>query len=129
MLDTLVAGAGVTFKDLVVKEKMVSPTPCVMLKPVPVNMSGVSSPETSDKKTEDEVVRHYKPQVKSYEGGARPKTLCPLSRIKQGISTLAHSLQLAAEEFKKIREPKNIQTERRILGKCNAGIQFLVERN
>ena len=38
-----------------------------------------------------------------------------------------HSLQLAAEEFRKIREPKNIQTKRGILGKHYAGIQFLVK--
>ena len=67
--DTLVARGGassVTFKELV------SSTPFVRLHPITVNMTGVSSTKTSDKKTEDKLIRHYQPWVKSFEGGARP---------------------------------------------------------
>ena len=85
-----------------------SSTPCVRLHPSTVDLSGVSSPETSDKETEDELIRHYQPLVKNFEGGARPKTVCPVARTKQEKSTAAHSLQIVADEFRKIREPKNI---------------------
>ena len=44
--------------------------------------------------------------MKNFEGGARPKTVHPVARTKQEKSTAAHSLQLVAEEFRKIREPK-----------------------
>ena len=56
VLDTLVAGGympSVTFKE------PVSSTLHVRLHPSTVNLSGVSSPETSDKETEDELIRHY----------------------------------------------------------------------
>ena len=35
---------------------------------------------------------------------ARPKAICSISKAKQVKSTVAHSLQLAAEVFKRIRE-------------------------
>ena len=101
--DTLVAGGdmpSVTFPE------PVSSTPCVRLHPSTVDLSGISSPETSDKETEDELIRNYHPQVKNFEGGARPKTVHPVVRTKQEKSTAAHSLQIVAEEFKKIRELK-----------------------
>ena len=114
MPDTLVTEGGVsslTFKEPVVsKEAVMSSTPHVKLHPAAVDLSGVSNPETSDKEMEGEAelpVRHYQPQLTSFEGGARPKTVHPLSKIKQEKSTVAHSLQLAAEEFKKIRA-KNV---------------------
>ena len=44
--------------------------------------------------------------MKNFEGGARPKTVCPVVRTKQEKSSAAHSLQTVAEEFKKMREPK-----------------------
>ena len=44
--------------------------------------------------------------MKNFEGGARPKTVHPVSRTKQERSMVAHSLQLVAEEFRKIREQK-----------------------
>ena len=56
---TLVARGGVSsvnFKEPVVKETVVSSTPCMRLHPAAVNLSGFSSPETSDKETEDQVV-------------------------------------------------------------------------
>ena len=101
--DTPVAGGGVpsvTFKE------PVSSTPHVRLHPTTVDLSGVSSPETSDREMENELIRHYQPQVKNFEGGARPKTVCPLARTKQEKSMAAHSQQLVAEELRKIREPK-----------------------
>ena len=100
--NTPVAGGGVpsvTFKE------PVSSTPCVRLHPTTVELSGVSSPETSDRETEDELIRHYQPQVENFEGGVRPKTICPVARAREEKSTAAHSLQLVAEEFRKIREP------------------------
>ena len=75
--DTLVAGGdmpSVTFKETV------SSTPHVGLHPSTVNLPGVSSPETPDKETEDELIRHYNPSVKNFEGGARPKTVHPVVR-------------------------------------------------
>ena len=101
--DTPVAGGdmpSVTFKE------PVSSTPHVRLHPSTVYLSGVSSPKTSDKDTEDELIRHYQPWVTNFEGGSRPKTVSPVVRTKQERSTAAHSLQLVAEEFRKIREPK-----------------------
>ena len=56
--DTLVAGgdmSSVTFKE------PVSSTPCVRLHPSTVDPSGFSSPETFDKETENELIRHYQP--------------------------------------------------------------------
>ena len=56
--DTLVAGGdmpSVTFKE------PVSSTPRVRLHPSIVDLSGISSPETSDKETEDELIRNYHP--------------------------------------------------------------------
>ena len=56
--DTLVAGGdmpSVTFKE------PVSSTPHVRLHPSTVDLSGVSSPKTSDKETEDELIRNYHP--------------------------------------------------------------------
>ena len=68
MSDTLVTREGVSlvaFMGLVVsKEAVVPSTPCVKLPPAAVDLSGLSSPETSDKEMEDEVempVRHYRP--------------------------------------------------------------------
>ena len=56
--DTPVAGGdmpSVTFKELV------SSIPHVRLHPSTVDLSGASSPETSDRETEDELMRHYQP--------------------------------------------------------------------
>ena len=103
--DTLVAGGdipSVTFTE------PMSSTPPVRLHPPTVDLSGVSGPKTSDKETEDELLRNYHPQVKNFEGGARPKTVHPLVRNKQGKSTAAHSLQIVAEEFKKNKGAENI---------------------
>ena len=96
--DTPVAGGAmpsVTFKE------PVSSTPHVWLHPSTVHLSVVSSSETSDRETEDELIRHFQPQLKNFEGGARPKTFHPVARTKQEKSTAAHSLQLVAEEFRK----------------------------
>ena len=94
---------------MVSKEVVVSSTPCVKLHPLAVDLTGVSSPETSEKDIKSKVempVGHYQPQLKGFEVRARPKTVLPLSKFRQEKSTVAHNLQLAAEEFKKIREPK-----------------------
>ena len=101
--DTLVAGGdipSVTFKE------PVSSTSHVRLHPSTVDLSGVTSPGTSDKETEGELIRHYQPQVKQFKGRERPKTVHPVVRTKQEKSTADHSLRLVAEEFRKIREPK-----------------------
>ena len=103
VLYTPVARGGVSSVSF---KEPVSSTPHVRLCPTTVDLSGVSSPETSDKEIEDKVFRHYHPWVKSFEGGARPETVHPVSRTKQEKFTVAHILQLAAEEFKKIREQK-----------------------
>ena len=89
----------VTFKEAV------SSTPCVRLNPAAVNLLGVSSPETSDKETEDKDFRHYQPQVKVMKEGQGQK-LFTLYHEQEEKSTVAHSLQLATVDFKKIREPK-----------------------
>ena len=96
--DTPVAGGDI---PSVAFQEPVSSTPCVM-----IDLSGVSSTETSDKETEDELIGNYHPRVKNFEGGARPKTVCPVVRTKQEKSKAAHSLQTVAEEFKKMRELK-----------------------
>ena len=101
--DTPVAGGDMPSVTL---PEPVSSTPCVRLHPSTVDLSGVSSTKTSDKETEDELMGNYHPQVKNFEGGARPKTTQPVVRTKQGKSTAAHSPQTVAEEFKKMREPK-----------------------
>ena len=66
------------------------------LHPTTVDLSGVSSSETSDKETEDELIRHYQPQVKSFEGGVRPKTVLHVSITKQEKSMVAHHLPAAS---------------------------------
>ena len=56
--DTLVAGGdmpSITFPE------PVSSTTCVRLHPSPVDLSGISSTETSDKESEDELIRNYHP--------------------------------------------------------------------
>ena len=67
--DTLVVTGGVsaeTFKE------PVPYTPCVRLCPTTVDLSGVSSFETSDKEMEDKLIRYYQQWVKYFDGGARP---------------------------------------------------------
>ena len=44
-----------------VKEALVSSMPHVKSHPASVDLSGVSSPEKSEKETVDEVVRYYQP--------------------------------------------------------------------
>ena len=82
----------VTFKE------PVSSTPCVRLNPAAVNLLGVSSPETSDKETEYKDFGHYQPQVKVMKEGQSQK-LFTLYQEQEEKFTVAHSLQLAAEEF------------------------------
>ena len=86
--DTPVAGGCaslVTFGEHVVsKEVVVSSTPHVKIHPPTVDLSGVSSPETSDKEREIEVeitIRCHQPWLKGFEGGAGAKTLHPLLKI------------------------------------------------
>ena len=82
-------------------QEPVSSTPCVRLHPSTVDLLGVSSTETSDKETKDELIGNYHPRVKNFEGAARPKTVHPVVRTKQEKSKAAHSLQTVAEEFEK----------------------------
>ena len=56
--DTPVAGGDM---PSVAFSEPVSSTPCVRLHPSTVNLSGVSSTETSDKETEDELMGNYHP--------------------------------------------------------------------
>ena len=53
--DTPVVGGGMTFRE------PVSSTPCMRLHPSTVDLSGVSSTETSDKETEDELMGNHHP--------------------------------------------------------------------
>ena len=108
MTDTPVAGGGtplVTFKELVLNRKdVVSPTPHMKIH----HESGVCSLETSDKERESEMeiqIRHSQPKLRGIEGGAWPETMHPHMRTKETL-TMSHSLKLAVEECKKIREPK-----------------------
>ena len=39
----------------------------------------------------------------------------------------SHSLQLAAEEFRKIHNPKNTEIKGQIFSQCHAGIQLMAE--
>ena len=56
--DTLVAGGDL---PLVTFSEPVSSTPCVRLHSSTVDLSGISSTETSDKETEDELIGNYHP--------------------------------------------------------------------
>ena len=91
------------------QESCESSTPHAKIHHSTVDLSGVSSPETSHKETESKKEtpgRHAQLQLKGSEGGARPKTVPTLMRTRQETPTVAHSLHLAAEEFRKIREPQ-----------------------
>ena len=59
--------------------------------------------------------------MKDFEGRARPKTVHPVARTKQEKSTAAHSLELDAEEFRKISEPKISKLK----GGCSANVMLV----
>ena len=97
--DTPIAGQKVTFRSPVVRPGSVSSTPHLVPQPVSFDVSQIPDSETSGKDTDS-------------EAEIRPRT--PHTRNKRtrenasmmDASMASHSLQLAAEEFRKIREPK-----------------------
>ena len=87
-------GHKVTFRSLVVRPGSVSSTPCLVPQPVSFNVSRMPNSETFGKDTED-------------EAEIRPRTLQQkVKRARQDASMALHSLQLVAEEFRKIHKPK-----------------------
>ena len=105
------------------KEAVVSSTPHIKLCHLIMNISDVSSFETSKKETGIEVetpARYAQLNWKSSGKGVRSKTVHPLGRAKQETPTVAHNLQLATKEFQKIKELENIKIERELFHKCDA---------
>ena len=97
--DTPIAGQKVTFRSPVVRPGSVSSTPHLVPQPVSFYVLQIPNSETSGKDTDS-------------EAEVRPRT--PHMRNKRmredasmmGASMASHSLQLAAEEFRKICKPK-----------------------
>ena len=97
--DMPIAGQKVTFRSPVVRPGSVSSTPRLVPQPVSFDVSRIPDSETSGKDTDS-------------EAEIRPRT--PHTRNKRtrenasmmDASMASHSLQLAAEEFRKICEPK-----------------------
>ena len=92
-------GQKVTFRSPVVRMGSVSSTPHLVPQPVSFDVSQIPHSETSGKDTDS-------------EAEVRPRT--PHTKIKRtredasmmDASMVSHSLQLMAEEFRKIRKPK-----------------------
>ena len=93
--DTLVARGGVS--SVTIKEP-VSSTPHMRLHPTTVDLSGVSSTETSAEKTEDELIRHYQPWVKGSKGEARQK----LFILYQELIRKVHGGSQSAVSYRRI---------------------------
>ena len=96
--DTPIAGSSHeqkgTFRSLVVRPGSVSSTPHFILQPVSFDVSQIPDSETSGKDTESEAeVRPRTPHAK-------------IKRMREDASMASHSLQLLAEEFRKICKPK-----------------------
>ena len=87
-------GYKVTFRSQIVRPSSLSSTPCLVPQPVSFDMSRIPDTETSGKDMDS-------------EAEVRPKT--PHQKVKRmwnGASIASHSLQLMAEEFRKICKPK-----------------------
>ena len=87
-------GQKVTFRSPVVRPVSVSSTPHLLPQPVSFDVSQIPNSETSSKDTDS-------------KAEVRPKTPhAELKRMRKDASMASHSLQLAAEEFRKICDPK-----------------------
>ena len=87
-------GQKVTFRSPIVRLRSVSSTPHVVPQPVSFDVSRIPNSKTSGKDTDS-------------EAEIRPRTPYPkVKRMREDASIELHSLQLMAEEFRKIREPK-----------------------
>ena len=97
--DMPIAGQKVTFRSSVVRPGSVSSTPHLVPQPVSFDVSQIPDSETSGKDTDSEAeVRPRTPHIRN-------------KRMREDASMMdasmvSHSLQLVAEEFRKIREPK-----------------------
>ena len=87
-------GQKVTFRSMVVRRGSVSSTPRLVPQPVSFDVLQIPNSKTSGKDTDSEVeVRPRTPHAK-------------IKRMREDASMASHSLQLVAEEFRKIHEPK-----------------------
>ena len=92
--DMPIAGQKVTFRSPVVRLGSVSSTPHLVPQPVSFDVLQIPNSKTSGKDTESEAeVRPRTPHIRN-------------KRTREDASMASHSLQLAAEEFRKIHEPK-----------------------
>ena len=97
--DMPIAGQKVTFRSPVVRPGSVSSTPRLVPQPVSFDVLQIPDSETSGKDTDREAeIRPRTPHVRN-------------KRTKEDASMMdasmaSHSLQLVAEEFRKIRKPK-----------------------
>ena len=97
--DMPIAGQKVTFRSPVVRPGSVSSTPRLVPQPVSFDVSRIPDSETSGKDTDSEAeIRPRTPHTRN------KRTRENASMMDASIAS--HSLQLAAEEFRKIREPK-----------------------
>ena len=87
-------GQKVTFRSLVVRPGSVSSTPHLVPQPVSFDVSQIPNSDKSGKDTESEAeIRPRTPHAK-------------IKRMREDASMASHSLQLVAEEFRKICKPK-----------------------
>ena len=85
---------GSYFQSMVLRLGSVSSMPCLVPQPVSFNVSRIPDSETSGKDTNS-------------EAEIRPRTPQPrVRRMREDASIALHSLQLTAEEFRKIHKPK-----------------------
>ena len=99
MPDTPIAGQKVTFRSPVVRPGSVSSTPHLVPQPVSFDVSRIPDSKTSGKDTDSEAeIRPRTPHTRN------KRTRENASMMDASIAS--HSLQLAAEEFRKIRKPK-----------------------
>ena len=103
--DMPITGSGhelkVTFRNPIVRLRSVSSTPCMVPQPVSFDLSGISNTETSGKDTDSEAEGRPKAGNRS--------SLTPhqnIRRMRHNASITSQSLQLVADEFRKIHEPK-----------------------
>ena len=113
--DTPIAGQKVTFRSPVVRPGSVSSTPRLVPQPVSFDVLRIPDSKTSGKDTDSEAeIRPSTPHTRN-------------KRMRENASMMdasmaSHSLQLAAEEFRKICGTKNTEIERQILSQCHASI-------
>ena len=87
-------GQKVSFRSLVVRLGLISSVPSLGLQPVSFDVSRIPDSKTSGKDTNS-------------KAETRPRTSHPkIKRMREDASIASHSLQLAAEEFRKIHELK-----------------------